>query len=330
MEVYKGIDIFKVLAALGVVAIHANLILFKTWGRIGVPFFVIISSFFFFKKYLKLDSNRQKERLLLFEKRILYLFLCWEVFYLPLASKNLINYIQTKGLSFRTIASYIYHFLFAAASTVNGWGPSWYLIAMMIGLAVFIGLLKLFKWNFWIIGIVCGLIEVYYILANEFEMYTHLNDMGTHGFPRLMIYIFIGCVIAKNLTSFNQSFNFYLYLMISSLILFTIENLLIWKLGGSSNSQEVIASVPVSSITVFSIKYQPTIFSTAMYRKFSTFLYCIQAWPMWILSHFIDTNHNIINQIIFFIAIVVFALVFFELYKLVQKKTQWKFWSYMV
>lgn len=38
MKVYKGEDVFKVLAAMGVVAIHSNLILFRTWGRLGVSF----------------------------------------------------------------------------------------------------------------------------------------------------------------------------------------------------------------------------------------------------------------------------------------------------
>lgn len=90
-KVYKGVDIFKVLAALGVVAIHSNLILFKTWGRLGVPYFVIISSFFFFKKYISIDDAARKKRLIIFEKRILYLFLCWEVFYISLALKNLEN-----------------------------------------------------------------------------------------------------------------------------------------------------------------------------------------------------------------------------------------------
>ena len=47
MKIYKGIDVFKLFAAIGVVAIHANLVFFKTLGRMGVPFFVIISSFFF-------------------------------------------------------------------------------------------------------------------------------------------------------------------------------------------------------------------------------------------------------------------------------------------
>lgn len=332
MKIYKGIDIFKFIAALGVVAIHSNLILFKTWGRMGVPFFVIISSFFFFNKYIDLKEDNQKKRVLAFEKRIGYLFLCWEIFYIPLALLNLTKFIHNKGISFKILLLYIYNFLFAPASSVNGWGPSWYLIAMMIGLIVFVLLLKIFKSNLWIIGIICLLIEIYYILANEFAMYTHLSTLGTHGFPRLLIYIFIGYLIAKmQIMILKRSFNFYLLTFLIFFILFTIENIIIWKLGGSSNSQEVITSVPVSALAaILSIQWQPSIASTKIYRKFSTFLYCVQAWPIWILGHFLNVESNILNEIIVFSAILLFAIVTFEIYLFVQKKTKWNFWNYMV
>lgn len=46
-RVYTGVDIFKVFAAMGVVAIHSDATILNTIGRLGVPFFAIISSFFF-------------------------------------------------------------------------------------------------------------------------------------------------------------------------------------------------------------------------------------------------------------------------------------------
>lgn len=171
---------------------------------------------------------------------------------------------------------------------------------------------------------------LYFSGFEEFRKLTDLNAAGTHGFPRLMVYIFLGYFIAVNVNRFNGSAKSYLVMMLLAIILFTAENLIIWKLGGSSNSQEVITSVPTGFlVSVFSLKYVPKISSTIILRKFSTFLYCIQAWPMWILGHFFNTA-AIINQLIVFALIILFAGIFFELYKLVQKKTQWKFWSYMV
>ena len=50
-KLYTGVDIFKLIAAFGVVAINTGVDFFNILGRLGVPFFVMISSFFFFKYY---------------------------------------------------------------------------------------------------------------------------------------------------------------------------------------------------------------------------------------------------------------------------------------
>lgn len=49
-----GVDIFKLFAALGIVAIHTKLPLLSIIGRLGVPFFATVSSYFFFNKFLNL------------------------------------------------------------------------------------------------------------------------------------------------------------------------------------------------------------------------------------------------------------------------------------
>lgn len=36
---YEGIDCLKVVAAIGIVAIHTHVPLFETIGRLGLPFF---------------------------------------------------------------------------------------------------------------------------------------------------------------------------------------------------------------------------------------------------------------------------------------------------
>lgn len=38
-KVYTGIDFFKVIAAIGIVAIHTNAKFLNTFGGLGVPFF---------------------------------------------------------------------------------------------------------------------------------------------------------------------------------------------------------------------------------------------------------------------------------------------------
>ncbi len=54
---YTGVDIFKICAAFGVIAIHTDMPFLKVVGRLSVPFFAIISSFFFFKHFFPELSN---------------------------------------------------------------------------------------------------------------------------------------------------------------------------------------------------------------------------------------------------------------------------------
>ncbi|MCT3586107.1 hypothetical protein EFR95_07140, partial [Lactobacillus amylovorus] len=44
---YSGVDLFKLLAAIGVIAIHTDMPILRIISRLAVPFFAIISSMFF-------------------------------------------------------------------------------------------------------------------------------------------------------------------------------------------------------------------------------------------------------------------------------------------
>lgn len=61
----SGVDLFKVIAAGGVVAIHCGVPFLQQLGRLGVPFFVIISSYFFFSHYFNLSNHTEKKKYLL-------------------------------------------------------------------------------------------------------------------------------------------------------------------------------------------------------------------------------------------------------------------------
>lgn len=45
---YERLDVLKVLAAVGIVAIHTGATGLNMVGRLGVPFFAIVSSMLFF------------------------------------------------------------------------------------------------------------------------------------------------------------------------------------------------------------------------------------------------------------------------------------------
>ncbi|MDB6254885.1 acyltransferase family protein [Lactobacillus amylovorus] len=144
-KLYKGIDIFKLVAALGIVAIHTGIRFFNILGRLGVPFFVVISSFFFFKHYFRLNNVlKRKNYIKKFLVRLGLLFLTWEVFYIPLALNEFLK-ISNRKIEGKSLLLYIFDFFYPVPSNANGWGPSWYLIAMFMALPIFIGIFYLCK-----------------------------------------------------------------------------------------------------------------------------------------------------------------------------------------
>lgn len=330
-----GVDIFKLLAALGVVAIHTGMPLFLVLGRIGVPFFVIISSYFFFRHYLMLDTYEAKKYLKKFIFRIGMLFLSWEIFYIPLTIHNNSALIsQNKGKnSIYIICKIIFDFFYPVPSNGNGWGPSWYLLAIIAGVPIFVFVCKLLKNNLILLGLISLIIELYYVLANGYGFLTHLSTLGTYAFPRIIVYIFLGLLLVHFSFWINRiNINYISIISFALIILFLVENFLIKKYGGISNSEEVFTTVPTSfSITVLSLKWNPNINNTIKYRNFSTFLYCFQEWPLVICGKYLHftANYNL-TGIIKFIIIILTTFLFFKLYIIVKEKTKWIFLSYMV
>lgn len=333
-KLYKGIDIFKLVAALGVVTIHTGIKFFDILGRLGVPFFVIVSSFFFFKYYFRLNNSIQRKNYIKkFLVRLGLLFLTWEVFYIPFAIIKFMM-INNGTITIKSVLLYIFDFFYPVPSSANGWGTSWYLIAMFMALPIFIGVFYLLRKNLIILGILCVIIEFYFICANGYGYLTHWSTLGTYGFPRVMIYIYIGMLFAKFKDKINDySFKRYLWIFGALLVLFLIENFVIKISGGIINSEEVFTTAPTALAgSLVAIRWQPNIGNTINIRNFSTFLYCAQQWGLVIWGKFMHiTNIKFLGiNLIGFVFIVVSSYIFYLLYKWIKIKTQWKFWSYMV
>ena len=128
-RIYTGIDLFKLIAAVLVVLLHA--VETSAWypcevkfvfTRLAVPFFFIASGFFFFNG---LDKAKNKfEYFRRYEKNILKLFIVWAlIIYLPFTILNYIDIyhdagpLKLSGLLFRRIF-------------IIGAGPYWYLVAL--------------------------------------------------------------------------------------------------------------------------------------------------------------------------------------------------------
>lgn len=332
-KLYKGIDVFKLMAALGVVAIHTEVNFFEILGRLGVPFFVIVSSFFFFKHYFRLNSSVQrKDYIKKFLMRLGLLFLTWEFFYIPFAIIKFM--IINNRITIRSVSLYIFDFFYPVPSNANGWGPSWYLIAMFMALPIFIGLFYLLRNNLIVLGILCVIIEFYFVCANGYGYLTHWSTLGTFGFPRVMIYIYIGMLFAKFKDMIDDySLKRYLWIFGVLLVLFLIENFVIKMSGGIINAEEVFTTAPTALVgSLVAIRWQPSVENTVNIRNFSTFLYCAQQWGLEVWSKSMQAlNINFLGiNVLEFVFIVVSSYIFYLLYKWIKIKTQWKFWNYMV
>lgn len=124
------IDFLRVLAAILVILIHTvtsekgSPVLYfisLTIGRYAVPFFMIVSGYFYFLK-------PGKERLKKIISNVLWLWIIWNVIYLPAGIYNMMNIEGVKEKILKIVWSFI-------GESVC-FGPAWYLIALAFGLLV--------------------------------------------------------------------------------------------------------------------------------------------------------------------------------------------------
>ena len=283
---FSGLDILKVVAAIGIVAIHTGTPFLNTFGRLGVPFFAITSSFLFFKRYFKQDKEEQFEYLKHFLKRLLILYFCWQVIYLPSAAVYFIQAVHRLG-KVAGMFFFLRHFLFPPLPLTNGWGQSWYLIGMIIGLPLFLLLLRIIKKTG--MGILSFLLYVFYVSYNSnlsswrfvkvlpHSVYYFLGTIGNNSFPILLIYIYVGMMVSLLLPEIlNSSLKVIQMLCLLMLVLYFVENIIIWIKTGKIDNLTVILTAPASLMLVLmGVKMQFPLKNELFWRRFITFLFCI-------------------------------------------------------
>lgn len=329
---YTGVDLFKALAAVGVVSIHTNVPFLSRLGRLGVPFFIIISMYFFFNHYLKLNSNEEKRKYFKkFELRIVSLFISWQILYVPLWYKSTKFFFTTHQLSLKSIGIYIFNFLFRISPTdINGWFPSWYLMAMILGVPAFLLILNKLGQHLIILGMICILIECGYIAMSEFGFLLHISDSLKSTFPRIFIYVYIGLITSKYINKIVNMGLFKISLLFAFFLsLFFIENIIIYKLGGKYSSDETILTAPTGMMfSWLSLLINPNLSKkiSLSLRKFSVFLYCIQVWLIWLTGKFMILNLKpTYKNIDFFIVIIMLGLITYTGVYALEKETNSKF-----
>ena len=345
-KIFTGVDLVKMFAAIGVVAIHTNLPFFNILGRLGVPFFAIVSSVFFFNKFNKVSTwNMQIKILFNFIKRIFLLYFIWQCLYIPLSALEIKKFLSQYGnINIHSILICILYFFFPALYNsknvdvtfdLNGWGPSWYLLAVMVGIPIFVFCLKIFKSNKWVLGIICICLEIYFILVNEFEFIFKISPLLTHTFIRLFIYFFIGYIFSLYFSKVNLNNKYKIRLGILALLmlfLFMLENIIIHYIGGIYTSEEVITTVPTSVLlSLVSFNWNPHISNSIHIRNISTFLYCVQIWPLVIMQRVLEIYHlGNVSHLILFVTVMIISTMLYLVYAFLRRKGKFKFLKFMV
>lgn len=203
-KTYTGIDIFRMIAALLVIAIHtsplssinetADFILTRFFARIAVPFFFVTSGYFLITRY-----SRNADKLFKFIKKTALIYVAAIVIYLPINIYN--NYFDMENLLPNIIKDIVfdgtlYHLWYLPASII-GAAIAWILIkrvsyktAFTIG--AFLYLIGLLGDSYY------GISENISILKGFYDLIFQVSDYTRNGLFFAPIFFIIGGFLADS------------------------------------------------------------------------------------------------------------------------------------
>ncbi|MQB96081.1 hypothetical protein DN440_10160 [Lactobacillus reuteri] len=190
-------------------------------------------------------------------------------------------------------------------------------------------ILKIFRNNKIILGILVSLLELYFIIVNGFSFINHYPTELTHTFVRILVYLYIGYLFAEysDKLLLKRELREISVLFGTLLFAFFVENIIIHSLGGSYTSEEVLLTLPTSiALFLLAINISPRLKNSIHIRRMSTFIYCVQVWPitiMWLLQ--ITSNHIIIYFIVVCMILIAYYFCMF-----LSKKVNCKYLDYLV
>ena len=201
---YCSIDLFKFIAAILVVALHARPFIFSEdldyyvtcFCRIAVPFFFVTTSFFFF---LKENPDIKK-----YTKRLSILYIAWFIIELPFVYQRFfVDYDHSLP---RQILNFIRSLIFN-----NTWYASWFIMACIISVNIIYYLsnrlnnksLLLIGVGGYLLSLICsGYDGAFNLLLNERFVHYHAAFstyfMPANSFIVATIYVVIGKIIAES------------------------------------------------------------------------------------------------------------------------------------
>ncbi len=221
---YKSIDLARLMCACLVVFIHMGLdgsvAFIPCFTRQAVPFFFLVSGFFFTKNAEK--ANDFKRFAVSYIKPVLLVYLCWVLFWLPYyARETLINYSDRSA--YYSVAVLLRRIFLA------GIAPYWYLLVLTEGSAILSVLLnkKAYKtgWFLAIVGLILMIIyELHFksgfgalVYKLFYLVFSWSCNVIMSGFPLL----FLGSFIARHETTISSRVQWPLILIYIAVVVFS-------------------------------------------------------------------------------------------------------------
>jgi len=197
---YDCVDLTKFVLAILVVAIHTHVPLLSQLGRLAVPYFFLVSSFLFFRRYDKLkDTLQQCMFLKRYCVRLLALYGFWWLVYSPFVVYRLVRSVES-GRGVAGVAKLV------AQTVVNGRSPGfdqgWYLIASVYGMVALTLLMRKLP-NPVLLPIGIGA-EIPTMLATTYAglipsfVDRWLISGYVYSFARSILYFTLGMICARN------------------------------------------------------------------------------------------------------------------------------------
>ncbi len=245
---YAGIDYFRVIAALLVVAIHispleninetADFILTRIIGRVAVPFFFMTSGFFIFS-----DIQNDKAKIKSFINKTISLYIISIIIYIPVniyAGYFKGNNLLSKILRDILINGTMYHLWYLPAAILGGI-ITWVLMAKIghkraFYVALCMYLVGLFGDSYF------GVIENTSILARFYDYIFKISDYTRNGLFFAPIFFILGSIIKNQRADYSRGSNFIALLISLSLML--AEGLLLHKFQLQRHDSMYITLVP--------------------------------------------------------------------------------------
>lgn len=324
---YSLIDIFKLIFAIGIVAIHCNI--FDNNGmiswltlhgifRLGVPFFFCVSGFLLYEKLLNTEND--KEYIKKYIKRLFIPLIFWLIINIP------IKLFEYKSNGILLIVIKLFRLLI-----FYPWGAMWYVLALIVSILLVYPLYKRDKLKLaviigsilYIFALLCN--NYYFIIENTFvqkivDIYLFITTSARNGIFEGFYFVSVGIYINKMIYDKKINNKTNLIVLIFSYILLILEIILIKNYNHKDDhSLFVMYIILIPSLIVFLQKYSLKM-NTKILRNYSSGIYFCHRFILGVITICSSIlNIKLSSLFIFFITMTIIILLLSILYKIDNK-----------